>query len=648
MCGIAGFSGEFDPDLLKRMNDIQSHRGPDDEGVFYDPDAEIGLAHRRLSILDLSDRGRQPMWDETQSVCIVLNGEIFNYRELRHELERDGFQFRTATDTEVLLNLYLKYGEAMLKRLNGQFAFAIWDPKQRQIFLARDGFGIKPLYYVTMSAGFLFASELKALLCEESVDRNLNLEAIHYHLTYLWCPAPHTMLRSVKKLEPGHAMMVRSGKIERKWCFYSLPFDQPIEPMRVEDAAARVRSAVQHAVKRQMVADVPVGAFLSGGVDSSAVVAFAREYSREKMQCFTIAFRGDSLRDEGLTDDLPYAQRVAEHLDVDLHTIDVGPEMANEFETMIYHLDEPLPDPAALNVMFIGRLARQHGMKVLLSGAGGDDVFSGYRRHRALALERYWRWLPKAFRHGLAIGSKKLPHKGPRSRRLSKALRNCDLASDERIASYFFWTDPATVRSLYGPMFQDAEIQSAVPLLGTLQRLSPGVPDLNRMLAVEQTFFLADHNLNYTDKMCMAAGVEARIPLLDPDLVALAARLPLNHKQRAGQGKWILRKAMQPYLPQSVLDRPKTGFGVPLRHWLQRELLPIVEDVLSPASLRDRGLFNYESVQQLIRDTRNGRTDGAYTILSLVSIELWCRQFLSTSGSAVKEKRSQACAAAKN
>jgi asparagine synthase (glutamine-hydrolysing) len=648
VCGIAGFSGEFDPDRLERMNDIQSHRGPDDEGVFYDPDAEIGLAHRRLSILDLSDRGRQPMWDETQSACIVLNGEIFNYRELRHELERDGFHFRSATDTEVLLNLYLRDGETMVERLNGQFAFAIWDPKRRQTFLARDGFGIKPLYYATTPAGFLFASELKALLCEESVDRSLNLEAVQYHLTYLWCPAPPTMLRSVKKLEPGHAMMVRSGKIDREWSFYSLPFDEPIEPMRIEDAAARVRSAVHAAVKRQMVADVPVGAFLSGGLDSSAVVAFAREYSRKKMQCFTIAFRGDSLRDEGLADDLPYARRVAEHLDVDLHTIDVGPEMAYEFETMIYHLDEPLADPAALNVMFISRLARQHGIKVLLSGAGGDDVFSGYRRHRALALERYWRWLPKTLRHALAIGSKKLLNKGSRSRRLSKALRYCDLESDERIASYFFWTDPGTVRSLRGPMFQDAEIQSAVPLLRTLQRLSPGVPDLNRMLALEQTFFLADHNLNYTDKMCMAAGLEARIPLLDPDVVALAARLPLNHKQRGGQGKWIFRKAMQPYLPQSILNRPKTGFGVPLRHWMQRELRPVVNDVLSPASLRDRGLFSYESVQQLIRDDRNGRIDGSYTILSLVSIELWCRQFLSTSRFGVKEKSSQASAAAKN
>ena len=228
MCGIAGFVGDFAPSLLERMNSIQAHRGPDGSGVFYDPAAGVGLAHRRLAIIDLSESGSQPMWDETKGLCIVFNGEIFNFRELRQDLERDGFRFRSTSDTEVILQLFRRDGEAMLPKLNGQFTFALWDAREQRMFIARDGMGVKPLYYTITHAGFLFASELKALLCEESVDRSLDMEAIHYHLTYLWCPAPHTMLQSVRKLRPGHAMVIKAGVIEREWRFYTLPYDQPI------------------------------------------------------------------------------------------------------------------------------------------------------------------------------------------------------------------------------------------------------------------------------------------------------------------------------------------------------------------------------------------------------------------------------------
>lgn len=629
MCGISGFSGDFDPGLLEEMNLVQSHRGPDGEGTFYDAQARVGLAHRRLAVLDLSERGHQPMWDITHGACITFNGEVFNFRELRKELQADGFRFRSASDTEVLLNLYRRDGEAMLSRLNGQFAFAIWDPARRQMFLARDQFGIKPLYYATTRAGFLFASELKALLCEETLDRDLDLEAIHYHLTYLWSPAPHTMLQAVRKLEPGHAMIVRSGNIDRNWRFAVQPFSQGIEPVRAEDAAQKVRSAIRSAVQRQMFADVPVGAFLSGGLDSSAVVAFAREFSPSKLQCFTTAFRSDSLRDEGMPDDLPYAQRVARHLEVDLHTVNVGPEMADHFEDMVYLLDEPQADPAALNVLFISRLARECGINVLLSGAGGDDVFSGYRRHYALMLEPYWSWLPQPMRRVLAAAARGFPQNAPLTRRISKAFRYARLDADERIESYFFWADPEMVLSLYGPTMIDAKVEPPTPLLKSLKELGSEVPPLNRMLALEQRFFLPDLNLHYADKMCMASGVEARVPLLDPEVVALAARLPIEYKQRGRQGKWILRKAMEPYLPGDVIHRPKTGFGVPVRRWLRNELRPLVDEVLSSSSLRERGLFDPDPVQRLIANDRAGRIDGAYTILSLLCIELWCRRFLS-------------------
>src|SRR5208337_5024869 len=275
MCGIAGYSGSFDETLLQRMNAALQHRGPDDAGTFCSRDDRVGLAHRRLSIIDLSPRGHQPMWDATQRAVIVYNGELYNYRELRAELVSQGYAFRSDSDTEVLLNLWLRDGEGMLRRLNGIFAFALWDTRERSLIVARDGLGVKPLYYTELPKGVLFASELKALLHEPTVPRELDPDAVHQHLLYLWCPAPRTLLASVRKLEPGHALTLRGGKVENRFRFYELPYDQPIAPLSEREAIAEVREKLRTAVERQMIADVPQGAFLSGGLDSSSVVAMA-------------------------------------------------------------------------------------------------------------------------------------------------------------------------------------------------------------------------------------------------------------------------------------------------------------------------------------------------------------------------------------
>ena len=271
MCGIAGFLGDFEDGLLERMNHSLAHRGPDDSGILSRPEKRLGLTHRRLSIIDLSERGHQPMWDTTGTVVIVFNGEIFNYREWRTTLEAEGVRFQSDSDTEIILNLYLKYGEGVLSRLNGMFAFGLWDTRDDSLLVARDGVGVKPLYFSESDRGFIFSSEIKALLQSEHVDRSLDLSAIHHYMTYLWCPAPMTMLKSVRKLEPGHAMIVRKGKIQRSWSFYDLPLDQAITPMPREEAKHLVRESVQTAVDRQMVSDVPVGALLSGGLDLSLI-----------------------------------------------------------------------------------------------------------------------------------------------------------------------------------------------------------------------------------------------------------------------------------------------------------------------------------------------------------------------------------------
>ena len=561
MCGIAGFLGDFGQGLLDEMSSTIAHRGPDDAGVYRNREQGVGLAHRRLSIIDLSPAGHQPMWDVNKRAVIVFNGEIYNYRELRSDLIDSGFPFHSHSDTEVLLNLYLRDGESMLSRLNGIFAFAIWDTRTNALFLARDGLGVKPLYFAQTSKGLLFASELKALLKEPSVDRRIDPSAVVDYLTYLWCPAPHTMLEKIKKLEPGHGMRARGNKVERVWQFYDLPTQTAAEPLSVDQAIKQIQGTLRQAVERQMVADVPVGAFLSGGLDSGAVVAFAREFAgAARMQCFTIGFNGPGVQEEGMTADLPYAQRLAQHLDVDLHTIYVGPEMVNDLEKMIYHLDEPQADPAPLNVLFIGQLARSHGIKVLLSGAGGDDIFTGYRRHYALMQEKYWAWLPKSARSCLARLAEQLPIDKPGLRRFGKAFRYADLDGDERIASYFNWPTPSLVSRLCKPLLKNHNgPHTPSSLVSSLSNIPANTSPLNRMLYLECKHFLADHNLNYTDKMSMASGVEVRVPLLDPDLIELAARLPIHYKQRGRTGKWIFKKAMEPYFAKGCDLSPQDG-----------------------------------------------------------------------------------------
>ena len=385
---------------------------------------------------------------------------------------------------------------------------------------------------------------------------------------------------------------------------------------------------LRQAVHRQMVSDVPVGAFLSGGVDSSSVVAFAREIT-PNLQCFTIDVRQDGF--EGFSDDLPYARHVAKHLDVPLEVVPVdAAQMALELESMVWHLDEPLADPASLNLLHISRLARELGFKVLLSGVGGDDLFSGYRRHLALVNEQWWRWLPRPVRLHLRALTGHLSTSHPFTRRLRKAFSGAHLEGDSRLVHYFRWIDRSDLESLYSPTFRAAlgHARAENPMLEFLDSLHINTPSLERMLALDQRFFLSDHNLTYTDKMSMAVGVEVRVPFLDHDLVEFASQLPPHFKQRGRQGKWILKKAMEPYLPMDVIYRPKSGFGAPLRRWLQFDLRNWLLDILSIDRLRRRGLFDPEAVHRLISANSEGRIDASYTLLSLVCIEIWCTYFL--------------------
>jgi asparagine synthase (glutamine-hydrolysing) len=560
MCGIIGFQGKFSEAALRAGMSAIAHRGPDDQGLFMDEANGVGLGHLRLSIIDLSPLGHQPMQDDAGTVQLIFNGEIYNYRELRAELEAKGCTFRGTSDTEVILHLYLAQGRDMLPRLNGIFTIALWDTRTRTMLVARDALGVKPLYISESARGLAFSSEIKGLLHLVPETRALDHASLHRYLSFLWCPGEGTPLSGVRKLLPGEAMEVHEGRVARRWTWYQLPVFRGVQADLSEQASIEGTAAhLRRAVERQMVADVPVGAFLSGGLDSSAIVAFARE-QHPGMRCFTIEASGG--QDEGTTDDLPYAQRVASHLGVKLDIVRIdASRMAGDLERMIVQLDEPLADPAPLNVLYISELARQNGMKVLLSGAGGDDLFTGYRRHRAVNLERMWSWLPSGARNALDQGTRTLDQRRAWSRRLSKLFSGAGLERDERIANYFVWAREADLMALYTRDFRE-HLRGAVatePMTSFLAPLPGDVPPLDRMLALEQRFFLADHNLPYTDKMSMAVGVEVRVPFLDLELVDFAARIPLHVKQRGKVGKWVLKRAMEPYLPHDVIYRPKSA-----------------------------------------------------------------------------------------
>jgi len=655
MCGIVGYQGTFAPSLLREMTDAVAHRGPDGEGhvvLRSEESGSTGLGHRRLSIIDLSDAGHQPMTVEADpggggqtGLTLIYNGEIYNYRELRAELAAAGHHIRSQSDSEVLLHLYERDGLAMVDRLNGIFAFAIHDNRpagrpagvgRGALFVARDHLGVKPFYYAETPLGFLFGSEIKALVLEPSLSRELDPEALHSMLAYMWTPAPRTALASVRKLEPGSALIVQNGRITRRWSFYDIPYDGTVshEPSAVLERELAER--LETAVERQLVSDVPVGAFLSGGLDSSAIVAMMRRRRPDqRISCFAVGFRDDADLD-GNPADLPYARSVAKHLDVDLHEIEMTPAAIDRLPEMIALLDEPQGDPAPINALMVAERARGLGIPVLLSGAGGDDLFSGYRRHVALGFERRWAWLPSAVRHGIqtaasAAASGRLPGQSHQAiRRLAKMFAHAGETPDRRLAAYFWWSTEQVRRALYAPEFAErlSGVDTAAPLLQSLARIPAERDPLQRMLYLETRHFLADHNLNYTDRAGMAVGVEVRVPLLDLDLVRFATRVPSSLKQQGTLGKAIFKRAMEPYLPKEVIYRPKTGFGAPLRRWLSKELRPMVDDTLNAAALKRRGLFDPAAVTRLVNLDRQGAVDGSYTVFALMCIELWCRRFV--------------------
>jgi asparagine synthase (glutamine-hydrolysing) len=630
MCGILGLITN-NPGLRARAAealDTLRHRGPDDIGLCVKGPCALG--HTRLAILDLSSLGHQPMELSEAGLTIVFNGEIYNHLDLRVELLARGHVFRSTSDTETLLHAYAEWGADLLARLNGIFAFVIHDQPRGLVLVARDHLGVKPLYYTTGPGLFACASELKALTAL-GLGGALDRTALANYVYFLWSPGEPTPLAEVRKLLPGHSITIDLATLEAQppHCFYRLPFGRRDVGQRSEaDWVDALDEQLTAAVKRQMLSDVPVGFFLSGGLDSSLLVAIARKLRPgAPIKAFTIGGAHDAK--EGFSDDLPYARRAAEALGVDLEVVSGGSEVVRDFDRVVWHLDEPQADPAPINVLNICNRARECGYKVLIGGAGGDDLFSGYRRHQALRLEPAFRMMPRVLGAGLAELARHLPVSGSAVRRLRKLLRDAASSREDRLTGYFGWIEPAALSRLFSPAWRDslANYDPRAMLKQRLTDLPRGTADLDQMLYLEMVSFLVDHNLNYTDKLAMAVGVEVRVPYLDREVVDFACGIPVALKMRGVTTKYVLRRLAERYLPREIIYRPKTGFGAPVREWITGPLHPLVQERLSLEQLRLRGIFDPEAVWDMIERNRRGEIDAAYVIWSLLAIESWMLQF---------------------
>ena len=632
MCGICGTVGLADERLIRTMASTMAHRGPDGHGVrLFESDGvrpPAALGHRRLSIIDTTPRGAQPMSDAAGRFWLTYNGEIYNFRELRVELEQAGHRFRSDSDTEVLLEFFVRHGPGSLERLNGMFAFAVWDSLAGTLFLARDRLGIKPLYYSQQGERLGFASEIKALL-PLLTSRRMRLDALTDYLTFLWVPDPDTLFDGVMKLPPGHYAVFADGELTTT-CWWDMKFT----PEHRSEAEWRglVGDAVRDAVRRQRVADVPLGSFLSGGLDSSAIVAEIA--TEERPVTYTVGFSAEDLAHDVVHDDLRYARLVAKHFDADYNEQILEAKLAELLPRLVWHMDEPIADPAAMTTYLICKAARDR-LTVILSGMGGDEVFAGYGRHLAARLALLSDIAPRSMRTAarrliegrVGIGP---PGRFRRPRRHAlKLLRGIDLPPMERYLTYCSYYREDELPGVLMPDVR-AELRHHSPFHRHREHLArvADEPWLNQILYLDMKTFLPCLNLAYTDKMSMAASAEVRVPLLDDELVALSARIPPELKLRRMTQKYIFKRSMEDRLPREVIWRPKAGFTAPVRSWIVGELQPMVADLLSPERIRDRGLFDPAAVQRMIKDFTSGREDNALRIWTLLTLELWQQQFV--------------------
>jgi asparagine synthase (glutamine-hydrolysing) len=628
MCGIAGKfnfnpTHPIDRDRLAAMTSVVAHRGPDSDGFYVGPG--IGLGHRRLSIIDLST-GDQPIANEDRTIWVVFNGEIYNFADIRSELETFGHRFRTHTDSEVIVHAYEQWGDRAVDRFRGMFAFALWDEPKRRLLLVRDRLGVKPLHYSATPSGVTFGSEIKSLLEDPDVPRGWSAEALDAYLTLTYVPCPQTMYSAVWKLPPGHLLVAENGRVAVRR-YWDLTFTGDGDASREEAYLEELDRLVSESVRLRLVSDVPLGAFLSGGIDSSAVVAAMADTCAGRVVTTSVGFDDDGFNE------LAYARTVARHLGVEQHEKIVHPDIVDLLPTLAWHLDEPFADSSAVPTYYVSKAAREH-VTVALSGDGGDELWAGYSRHRVEQWElTARRWLgPVGGRlAGRVAGRMPLGMKGARS------LRHLALSPAEACArKHAYGQFEADARgALYSHDFAN-DVRDADPFVSfrIAYESCPSKDPLDRALYVDVKTYLVDDILTKVDRMSMAVSLESREPLLDHKLLEFAATVPTSLKLKNGQSKYLLRRLLERRIPKSIVDRPKHGFDAPIAKWLRGPLAPMVDGLLTDGRLRDRGIFDGRAVAAIWHEHRDGRKDHRHRLWSLVMLELWFRQFVDGSATA--------------
>jgi len=625
MCGIYGSlalraGARASIDVLRRMAAVTVHRGPDDEGEYQDDWIALGM--RRLSILDLAG-GHQPIPNEDGTILVVCNGEIYNYRELSESLQASGHRFRTRSDTEVLVHLYEQYGDDFVTHLNGMFAFALWDTSRRRLLIGRDRLGIKPVYFHDSGAQLVFSSEAKAILAATAAGVEVDPLALREYLALGYVPTPRSMFRGIQKLPPASLLVCEKGKatVSRYWT----PSGQGEELGSDEEWARRFLDTMDRAVHSQMVSDVPLGAFLSGGIDSSTVVALMARHSSKPVKTYSIGF--DTAAGAGYYNELPWARQVASLFRTDHREILVRPNVARLLPRLLWHLDEPVADSAFITTFLVAQFARED-VTVILSGVGGDELFGGYRRYLDGYYDRYYRLLTPWLRRNVlnpivrALPSDRHSKLMNFSRHLRTYLLSHGSSFEERYRAYLQVFAKASVDTLLrdGGAYQTDALDTAL-------REGGGDP-LRRMMSVDLLTQLPDDLLMLTDRMTMATSLECRVPFLDNTVIDMSLAMPSHLKVRGRNLKHIMKRALRDVLPAEILDRGKRGFGAPVGAWFKQELAPLVRQVLSRESVDKRGLFNWDVVEQVIGLHEANREDYTDHLLALTNFELWSRVYV--------------------
>ncbi len=630
MCGIAGWanlenkpSQNHNEAVLHSMCERMKHRGPDSEGLWTN-DESVALGMRRLSIIDLHT-GEQPVYSEDKQIVVVMNGEIYNFRELRQDLEKRGHQFETQTDTEVLPHLYEEYGDRLVEHLNGMFAFALWDKRARKLLLARDRFGEKPLYYGVFDGKLIFASEPKVLLENPSIKPEINLDALRSFLSFDYVPAPASIYKNIYKLPAAHLLVLEGGEVKTRR-YWNLTFQKNSGAPTIDKAAKELREIISDAVKMRLVSDVPLGILLSGGVDSSTVAAFAARHASEKIKTFSIGFEEDSF------DESKYARQVAEHLGTEHYeeklSVERAADLIGEIGTW---LDEPLSDGSLIPTFLLSRFVKKH-VTVALGGDGGDEIFAGYPMYFAHKVSNIYSTIPQFLRNNLI---EPIVNNLPVStKNLSfdyKAKRFVAASKYDAVTRHHSWFGSFSVEQQNDLLNKDVLAQTSGDIYKgakDLLKTTDAATEIERMQFLDMNFYLAEDILTKVDRASMAVSLEVRAPFLDARVAEFAASLPLEYKLNGAKGKYILKKAVEEMLPKAILQRPKKGFGVPVAAWLKGRLNPLMHDLLAPERLKNQGFFDEKFVGKLINEHEKGVASHHKQLWTLLVFQLWLDNFL--------------------